>query len=104
MSEPETLPAPTIDWSNSRSRSRLDWQREYHAFLRLLPELLKTHRDQWVAVHNGQVVDGDADDVALVQRVIAKIGYVPMHLGFVTDEPALSVRMPRFRVRTEPPA
>jgi hypothetical protein len=80
----------------------LNWQREYHAFLRLLPELLRTHRGQWVAVHNGQVVDGDADDVVLVQRVIAKIGYVPMHVGRVSDEPAEPVRMPKFRLRAEP--
>ena len=104
MSEPDTLPAPIIDWSKSRTQNQLDWQREYDVFQRLLPELLRTHRGQWVAVHNGQVIDSDADDVVLVQRVIAKVGYVPMHVGLVTDEPAEPVRMPRFRVRAERPA
>ena len=70
--------------------------REYHAFLRLLPELLATHRGQYVAVHGGEVVDADADDIALVRRVHAKIGYVPIHVGLVTDESPV-VRLPHYR-------
>src|SRR5438552_19129717 len=34
---------------------------EYDAFQRLLPELLPSLRDQFVAVHDGQVVSRDAD-------------------------------------------
>ena len=40
-------------------------EREYRAFLRLLPQLLVSHRGQYVAVHEGQVVDCDADDIRL---------------------------------------
>jgi hypothetical protein len=71
-------------------------EREYQAFLRLLPELLATHWGMHVAVHNGQVVDSDPDDVALILRVQAKIGYVPIHVGLVTDSPPL-VRFPHYR-------
>jgi hypothetical protein len=71
-------------------------EREYEAFLSLLPELLKTHRGQHVAIHDGQVVDSDADDIALIQRVHAKIGYVPIHVGMVI-EPQPVVRVPRYR-------
>ena len=71
-------------------------EREYAAFLRLLPQLLATHRGQYVAIHEGQVVDADADDIALIRRVHARVGYVAIHVGLVTD--ALPVeRMPHYR-------
>ena len=71
-------------------------EREYQAFMRLLPELLKTHRGQHVAIHEGQVVDSDADDIALIQRVHAKVGYVPIHVGLVV-EPQPVYRIPYYR-------
>ena len=71
-------------------------EREYQAFLRLLPGLLTTHPGQYVAVHDGEVVDADADDIALVRRVHAKVGYVPIHVGLVTDESQV-VRLPHYR-------
>ena len=71
-------------------------EREYQAFLRLLPGLLATHRGRYVAVHEGRVVDDDADDLALVLRVHARIGYVPIHVGLVTDRPP-AIRIPHYR-------
>ena len=41
------LPAPPED----------KWRSEQRAFRRLLPEVLKTHRGQYVAIHQGQVVE-----------------------------------------------
>lgn len=71
-------------------------EREYQAFMRLLPELLKTHRGQHVAIHEGQVVDSDNDDITLIQRVHAKVGYVPIHVGLVV-EPQPVFRIPYYR-------
>src|SRR5208282_6354559 len=71
-------------------------EREYQAFLRLLPQLLATHRGQYVAIHEGKVVDSDPDDIALVQRVHARVGYVPIHVGLVTEQPVV-VRVPHYR-------
>jgi hypothetical protein len=71
-------------------------EREYQAFLRLLPELLPTHRGRYVAVHNGQVVDADADDIALIRRVHSRIGYVPIHVGIVTEQLPVE-RIPHYR-------
>jgi hydrogenase maturation factor len=71
-------------------------EREYQAFLRLLPELLATHRGKYVAIHDGRVVDSDASDVALIQRVQKRVGYVPIHVGFVTDQQSV-VRIPHYR-------
>jgi hypothetical protein len=71
-------------------------EREYEAFRRLLPGLLATHRGQYVAVHEGQVVDADEDDISLVRRVHARVGYVPIHVGLVSDESSV-VRLPHYR-------
>lgn len=73
-------------------------EREYRAFQRLLPQLLPTHRGQYVAVHEEQVVDSDADDVALILRVHARYGYVPIHVGLVTDAPPPPIRAPHYRL------
>jgi hydrogenase maturation factor len=80
------LPAPVLNKS----------EREYQAFLQLLPELLKTHRGQYVAIHGGQFVDCDADDIALIKRVHAKVGYVPIHVGRVVEPQPVS-RIPHYR-------
>jgi hypothetical protein len=71
-------------------------QQEYQAFLRLLPQLLATHRGTYVAVHDGQVVGGDADDIALVRRVQARVGYVPIYVGLVSEQPPVA-RVPHYR-------
>ena len=62
-------------------------EREYRTFLHLLPQLLVSHRGQHVAVHDGEVVDFDTDDISLIQRVHARFGYVPIYVGLVTDRP-----------------
>ena len=59
-------------------------QREYQAFLRLLPSLLMTHQGKYVAVHEGEVIDSDDDDITLILRVRARIGLAPIHVGLVT--------------------
>ena len=64
------------------------WDREYRAFCRLLPQLLATERGKYVAVHEERVIDSDSDDIALMMRVIQRIGNVDFHVGLVTDEVA----------------
>jgi len=71
-------------------------EREYRAFLRLLPGLLPTHAGQYVAIHEEKVVDAGPDDLELVRRVHERIGYVPIHVGLVADPRPLA-RMPRYR-------
>jgi len=81
-----TLPAPELSKG----------EREYRAFLRLLPELLPNYRGRHVAIHEGAVIDSDVNDIALIHRVHDRIGYVPIHVGLVTDRPAV-VRIPHYR-------
>lgn len=90
-----TLSAPQIDWPLP---TRSKWERECRAFRRLLPELLQTHRGKYVAIHNEQVVDTDTDDIALILRVHAKYGYVPIHVDRVTEQLPEPIRMPHYRL------
>lgn len=56
-------------------------------FKRMLPELLKTHRDKWVAVWKGQVVDV-ADKIGdLAEKVYEHLGYQAIYMDRVTDTP-----------------
>jgi hypothetical protein len=73
------------------------WEREYRAFLRLLPDLLHSHRGKYAAVHMEQAVDFDDDELALASRVWAQHGYVPIHIGLVTDSALPPARIPHRR-------
>lgn len=61
-------------------------QQERLAFLRLKPELLRTHKGLYVAIHNGQVVDSDEDQRALAKRVFAQ-AYRPVYIELVSEKP-----------------
>jgi Family of unknown function (DUF5678) len=97
MSEPTTpivhevvlpLPAPTPETK---------FQRERRAFQALLPILLPTHRDQYVAIHEGQVVEWGDNLIEVAERAYDKYGYVPIYVGLVTDKPIPPVRLPSVR-------
>ena len=96
MSETATLPAPAVDW---RPVVRSKWAREFEAFQRLLPQLLQTHRGEYVVIHEGRVVDSGQDDLALALRFFAEHGNVPIHVGLVTDQPEPVARIPHYRER-----
>jgi len=55
-------------------------------FQQLLPDLLKTHKNQFVAICQGRLVDADPDRVALIQRTRAQ-GYCPVYIQKMTKEP-----------------
>jgi hypothetical protein len=94
MSDATALPAPDL---SRRDAARDDWDGERRAFLRLLPTLLATHRGRYVAVHQGRVIDDGPDQVELAKRVYAEVGYVPIYVGLVTDEPPRPARIPSPR-------
>jgi hypothetical protein len=89
-----THPDPHIEMM---PKPRTKWEREYQAFCKLLPELLKTLKGKYVAIHDEKLVDSDSDDIALIQRVHAKYGYVPIHVEMVAEQPQI-VRIPHYRV------
>src|SRR5713101_6528333 len=108
LEEAEVLPAPVIEaWSVPAVRTPIPldpkFVREEDAFQQLLPELLKSHRGKYVAVHEEQVVDAGDDQIELALRAYKRYGYIPIYVTLVTDQPRIErITSPRF-VR-EPPA
>ena len=83
-SKTTTLPPPGVEWPPPPETK---WEREYRAFKRLLPQLLAKQRGQYVAIHDEQVIDSDKDAMALILRVLGRIGNVDIHVGLVTEQP-----------------
>ena len=76
---------------------------ERQAFDRQKEVLLAQYRGEYVAVHQGQVIDHDPGLGVLHSRVFARLGSMPVLLKRVTDEPDREwvFRSPRFeRSRT----
>lgn len=74
-----------------RQRDRQEELRTFHkdreTFLYLIPELLKSHAGQFVAIFRGQLVDADPDQWTLAKRVYAKYGYQPIYMDEVLEKP-----------------
>lgn len=94
MHEPITLPSPTVDLNPPPSDK---WESELQAFTRLLPQLLPTHRGQFVAVHEGRVVETGADKLDVAMRAYGRFGYVPIYVGLVSERPLPPERLPHRR-------
>jgi hypothetical protein len=76
------------------------WAREREAFLRLLPELLKTHEGRFVVVHDGKVVADGPDRFAALDRAYAAVGKVDLYAEQVTATGALRVvKIPSCRLK-----
>jgi hypothetical protein len=100
MKKTEVLDAPQVEDPPPPANK---WEREYRAFKRLRPSLLRTYRNKYVAVHEEKVVDSGEDEIALGLRVYARFGYVPIYVGRVSDQPQRVVRIPSPRLkRVEP--
>ena len=74
---------PPLETAKPRSK----WDAEYESFLRMLPELLTTYRDQYVAIHEGKVVGSGTDQLAVAMEAYRKHGYVEILVRLVTDKP-----------------
>lgn len=95
MNPTEILPAPELE---PRAGGSTKWERERTAYRRLLPTLLASHRGEYVAIHEGQVIDHGPDQVALALRAYERFGYQPIYVGLVSDDPSPALRVPTPRV------
>ncbi len=62
------------------------FERERAAFYRLLPELLKTHRGQVVAIHNEQVIAIGDERRPVIDEATRIAGHVDLFVETVADE------------------
>jgi hypothetical protein len=93
MSDTEILPSPVI---SNKPPAEGKFAQERHAFRRLLPSLVESYSDTFVAIHESEVIDSDIDDALLASRVYKKIGYIPIYVGYVGEERVLRVPSPRM--------
>ncbi len=99
MSSVETLAAPDL-------AAPVDdkWRREQRAFRQLLPELLRSHPDAFVAIHEGRVVESGTDKLEVARRAYDRFGYVPIFVSRVIAGAPEPIRIPSPRRLDGPPA
>ncbi len=86
-----TMPAPVVPLTK--------WERERAAFVRMHPDLLRTHEGLFVVIHEGRVVAQGADEAESLSRARAALGQVEMLVERVTPGgPPRYVKMPSVKV------
>lgn len=99
MADSEVYDAPVLKLERE-PRTKTECERR--AFLRLLPELLRTSRDRFVAVHEDQVVATADRMIDAAMEAHARCGYVPLYVGLVTEQPPPPVRIDTPRILRRP--
>lgn len=79
--------------SNKTTPRQQAFLAEVAAFERLKPALLKTHRGQFVAIYQGQLVAEGDDELELTRRVDQQFGEVACYIEFVTEETPRRARL-----------
>ncbi len=70
-----------------------EFEAEVMAFERLKPELLKTHRGQFVAIYQEKVVEVGDDEMELLNRMDKRFGNVPYYVELVQENTPRKVRI-----------
>jgi predicted transcriptional regulator len=75
-------------------------QEEGAAFKQMHADLKARYFNQYVAVHQGQVVDSDAEFEPLVLRVQSQFGDVPIYISRVAETPEVEWRFRSIRMES----
>lgn len=71
------------------------WKEEIAAYDAMWPELLKTHKGKWVAVHGGKIVNTDRSREKLIKRVYAQFSRrTPIYIEQVVETRYRIVNIP----------
>lgn len=91
-----TMP-DTDNLENRKTNGESDIDKEEAAFIRLHPWLWKTYPHEYVAIHDGELVDHDADQVALFLRIKERFPTKFVWIAPVQEKPIEEyvVRSPR---------
>ena len=95
--EPVAVVVPYAEYAELLARSsaqpsepvsdNLDFERERAAFRRLLPELLKAHRGEWVAIVDEQALEFGPDFGSVILRVRERFGQRPVYVQEILEKP-----------------
>ena len=83
MAQPDTLPAVELAPDDASEKSAR-FEAEKKSFWALREQLLDQYEGQYVAIHEGCVVDHDPDKIRLGLRVYRKLGYQPIYVQWVS--------------------
>lgn len=91
----DNMPTQPLSSSDGRFAKIETEQKHYEA---THATLLNLYRGQYIAMHDGEVVDHDFDRVGLSRRVRSRYGKIPVLIVQVRDEPQFTiyVRSPRI--------
>lgn len=70
-----------------RAEARHRMQREMQAFVEMHSELLKQYPGEFVAIHQGRLIDHDRSQLALYLRIEKRSSYTPVLIKQVLDDP-----------------
>jgi hypothetical protein len=97
-------PPPDADAVDGGPTADPKFNREWAAFYELLPELLKTLRGQYVAIHEGQVVASGPDKNVVCRQAYERFGRVTILVRLVSERPETRKIAATWFVRNvEPP-
>ena len=65
------------------------FERERAAFQRLLPELLESHRGEWVAIVDEQLVEFGSSFSSVIVRVRQRFGQRPVYVREILEQPRI---------------
>jgi hypothetical protein len=78
----------------------LGFEQERAAFQRLLPDLLKIHRGEWVAIVDGQPVECGPDFSSVIAPVRQRFGQRPVYVHEISEQARIyKISSPRLTRR-----
>jgi len=85
MAQQETLPAVELEHDKVSENAAL-FEAEKRTFWALREGLLDQYEGEYVAIHQGRVVDHDTDKIKLGLRVYQRFGYRPIYVQLVSRQ------------------
>jgi hypothetical protein len=85
MTSEETLPAVELEIEGDFETND-SFEVEKRAFWTMWGQMLDRFEGQYVAVHQGRIVDYDSDKIRLGLRVYRQFGYTPIYFQLVTRQ------------------
>lgn len=104
LAQRKTTDTLVVEWVSARldmSEMRgVDdaFEQEVAIFEQLKPTLLKQYKDQYVAIHNGEIVANGYDKLALLHQVRKQFGDIICYIEKVAVESPRIVRVPSHRL------
>ena len=79
------------------SASNTEFEKQWQVLQAMMPQLLKTHLGQWVAIVDQQMVSAGATWESVLNDVLARFGNMPMCIHEVLEKPRIyKIESPRI--------